>query len=38
MLAAAVGTLWYLPLGTVSSLIQITLLLIIKRTSPESPE
>ena len=35
MLMAAIGTLWYLPVGTVSSLIQIALLIVTKRLSPE---
>jgi hypothetical protein len=35
MLVAAVGTLWYLPLGTVSSLIQIALLILEKRMAPK---
>ena len=33
MFIAAVGTLWYLPFGTVSSLIQIALLILLKRSS-----
>lgn len=32
MFIAAIGTLWYLPLGTASSLIQIALLIILKRS------
>ena len=35
MFIAAIGTLWYLPFGTVSSLIQIALLILLKR-SPAS--
>jgi len=35
MLGAAIGTLWYLPVGTVSSLIQIALLIVKKRLSSE---
>jgi hypothetical protein len=33
MFIAAIGTLWYLPFGTLSSLIQITLLILLKRSS-----
>ncbi len=33
MLIAAAGSLWYLPIGTVSSLIQIALLLLLRRQS-----
>lgn len=36
MFIAAIGTLWYLPLGTVSSLIQIALLILLKRSSVSS--
>jgi hypothetical protein len=32
MFIAAIGTLWYLPFGTVSSLIQIALLILLKRS------
>ena len=32
MLIAAIGTLWYLPVGSASSLIQIALLIVIRRT------
>lgn len=34
MLAAAIGSLWYLPIGTITSLIQIFFLIAIRRTSP----
>jgi hypothetical protein len=33
MFIAAIGTLWYLPFGTVSSLVQITLLILLKRSA-----
>ena len=33
MFIAAIGTLWYLPFGTLSSLVQITLLILLKRSS-----
>ena len=36
MLSAAVGALWYLPVGTASSLIQIALLIAMKRVSTGS--
>jgi hypothetical protein len=34
MLVAAAGSLWYLPVGTISSMIQIALLNVEKRASP----
>lgn len=36
MLVAAVGSLWYLPVGTASSLSQIVLLVILKRLGAEN--
>jgi hypothetical protein len=36
MFIAAIGALWYLPFGTVSSLVQITLLILLKRSPVSS--
>jgi len=36
MLVAAVGSLWYLPVGTASSLSQIVLLIILRRLGDEN--
>ena len=34
MLVAAAGSLWYLPVGTISSMLQIALLILERRSSP----